>query len=102
MFCAYFLRESLLNDNQDPPAQGVSASEADVDRGHSPSGSPAQGASASEADVDPGSFPSSVVVSSGSVIDAFSSSFQSSSVSISDFSSGSQSILQPVEAINDK
>ena len=73
-----------------------------MDPGPSPSGSPAQGASASEADVDPGSFPSAAVVSSGSVIDAFSSSSQSFTVSISDFSSESQSILQPVEAINDK
>ena len=94
--------EADVNDNQDPPAQGTSASEADVDPGPSLSGSPAQGASASEAVVDPGSFPSAVVVSSGSAIDAFSSSSQSSPVSISDFSSESQSILLPVEATIDK
>ena len=113
--------------NQDPPAQGASASEAGVRPRSSSSGPPAQGASASEAsvvsgppsdpsaqgasasetDVDPESRPSALADSLGiddspePVIGEFSTS-QLSSPSISDFSDESQSILKPVNANNDR
>ena len=96
--------------NQDPPTQGASVSEAELDPGSSPSGdvnndANALGTSGSEPELDPGSSPSvSAGVNVGDdspdlVIEEFSST-QSSSQSISDFSSESQSILKPVEVDN--
>ena len=96
--------------NQDPPTQGSSVSEAELDPRSSPSGdvnqvANAQGASGSEPEMDPGSSPSvstGVCVGNDSpelVIEEFSST-QSSSQSISNLSSESQSILKPVEVDN--
>ena len=98
--------------NQNLPSQGVSASEAELDPGSCPSGNVnqdplAQGASVSEPESDPGSSSVSTGISLGDdspelVIEEFSSPSKSSFQSISDFSSESQSIRNPVEVDNVK
>ena len=95
---------------QDPPTQGASLSEAELDPGSFPSGDVNNDANSlitpgSEPESDLGPSPSvSASASVGNdspelVIEEFSST-QSSSQSISDFSSESQSILKPVEVDN--
>ena len=96
-------------DVQDAPSAGPSNSVypgagADSNANHDP---PDQGASVSELELDPESFSVSTDISVGAdspelVIKDFSSSSQSSFRSISDFSSESKSIPKPVEVDNVK